>query len=158
MKILFPALLLLASATALAQPARSPQSSMQHEAGVSWICAGIGAEERRVLDELRPQSRLEVLFVTAKRGGYVSDVELALYSGRDAKPLVDVTADGPICLIDAPPGAYRLEARSGGVTRTARATIARAGGRPHRVVFSFPDEPWDGIRASPEEKAQANSP
>lgn len=155
MKTALPALLLLASATALAQPARS---LMTHEAGMSWICAGVGADERRVLDELRPQSRLEVLFVTAKRGGYVSDVQLALYAGRDGKPLVDVAADGPVCLIDAPPGAYRLEARSGGVTRTARATIAKASGRPHRIVFSFPDEPWDGIRASPEEKAQANSP
>lgn len=153
MKTAFPALLILASLTAAAAG-----PVMMRSASVSWICAGVGADERRVLDELRPQVPLEVLFVTAKRGAYVSDAELSLYRDPGTQPLLHVTADGPECLLSAPPGAYRLEASYGGVTRKARATIAKAGGPPRKFVFAFPAEPWDGIRASPEEKAQAAQP
>jgi hypothetical protein len=41
--------------------------------------------------------------------------------------------------------------------RNARAMIARSGG-PHTVVFDVLEEPWDAIRASPEEQAQAALP
>ena len=78
-------------------------------------------------------------------------------SGPHGEPLLHVTADGPICLLDAPGGDYALVATYGGVTRTARAVVAKDG-PARRVVFAFPEEPWDGIRASPEEKAQAARP
>jgi len=71
---------------------------------------------------------------------------------------LQATADGPICLIDAPPGTCRIEASCAGAVRKARTTITKAGGPPHRLVFAFPEEPWDGIRASPEEKRQAAQP
>ena len=151
-KAVLAASLLLAPFAATAQPA------MQRAAGIGWICAGVGTDERRALDALRPQAALEILFVTAKRGSYLAGAELSLYAGRGGQPLLHVGADGPVCLIDAPPGTYRLEATYDGVTRTARATIAKAGAPPRKVVLAFPEEPWDGIRASPEEKAQAAQP
>ena len=138
----------LAAANAGAAPA------MKSESGVAWICGGVGAEERDVLANLGKRANLEVLFVTAKRGAYLSDAELALFADRAAGPLLTVTAEGPTCLIELPPGTYRLEARYEGASRTAKATVA-AGGRRARVVFTFPDEPWDGIRATEEEKRQA---
>jgi hypothetical protein len=152
MKIPFAVLLLATSLSSAAMPA------MQRSGPVSWMCAGVGSDERRALDELRPRVPLEILFVTAKRGAYVSDVELSVYRDGDREPLLRVTADGPECLLAAPPGAYRIDARYGGITRTARATIARAAGPPRKLAFAFPDEPWDGIRASPEEKAEAAKP
>jgi hypothetical protein len=115
----------------------------------------VGADERRELEALRPHARLEVEFVTAKRGGYVAGVDLAVR--RNGELLLHATADGPVCLIDGPPGEYRIEATRDGVQRSARAAIARAGGI-RRVVLAFPEESWDGIRASPEEKAQAAQP
>jgi hypothetical protein len=128
---------------------------MQHEGPLAWICAGVGADERRELEALRPEARLEVEFVTDRRGGYVAGVDLDVQ--RNGELLLHTTADGPLCLIDGPPGEYRIEATRDGVRRTARATIAKAGG-VRRVVLAFPEESWDGIRASPEEKAQAAQP
>lgn len=148
---------LVAMAFALACLAASAQEfAMKRDGAVSWICGGVGADERRAIEALKPQARIEVEFVTAKRGAYLSDVRLAMYDARGERVL-EVAADGPVCLIDAPAGTYRLEARYEGVTRKARSTIAGAA-TPRRVVFAFPGEPWDGIRASPEEKAQAAQP
>jgi len=148
---------LIATACALASLAAAAQElAMKRDGAVSWTCGGVGADERRAIEALKPQARIEVLFVTAKRGGYVSDARLAMYDARGGRVL-DVAADGPVCLIDAPAGRYRLEATYSGVTRKARSTIGNAGA-PRRIVFAFPEEPWDGIRASPEEKAQAAQP
>lgn len=138
-----------------ASGAARAELAMSHQGALSWICAGVGADERRELEALRPGARLEVELVTAKRGGYVAGVDLDVQ--RDGETLLRTTADGPVCLLDGPPGRYRIEATRDGVTRTARATIAKAGAA-RRVVLAFPEESWDGIRASPEEKAQAAQP
>jgi hypothetical protein len=145
------AIALLAAANAGAAPV------MKNEAGVAWICGGIGAEEREALAHLGKRANLEVLFVTAKRGAYLAGAELSLFADRGAGPLLNVKAEGPTCLVELPAGAYRLEARYEGASRSAKATIA-ANGRRARVVFTFPDEPWDGIRATEEEKRQARQP
>ena len=129
--------------------------AMNHAGPLSWICAGVGADERRELDALRPAARLELEFVTAKRGGYLAGVDLIVQ--RNGEPLLHTTTDGPVCLLDGPPGEYRIEATRDGVRRSARATIAKARGM-RRVVLAFPEASWDGIRASPEEKAQAAQP
>lgn len=151
MRLVLPAFALLASFAAY-----GAGFEMQRSGAVSWVCGGVGADERRAIEALRPQARLEVLFVTAKRGAYVSDAELEV-QGAGGESLLHVTADGPVCLLDAPAGTYGLTASSGGATRKARATVTRDGSL-RKVVFAFPEEPWDGIRASPEEKAQAAQP
>jgi hypothetical protein len=48
--------------------------AMTSEAGMRWVCGGVGAEERRELAALEPQANLRLLFVTEKRGGYLADV------------------------------------------------------------------------------------
>lgn len=136
--------------------ASAEELAMKRDGAVSWTCGGVGADERRAIEALKPQARIEVLFVTAKRGGYLSDARLAIYDARGERVL-DVAADGPVCLVDAPAGSYRLEATYAGLTRKASSTTGEAGA-PRRIVFAFPEEPWDGIRASPEEKAQAAQP
>jgi hypothetical protein len=137
-------------------PALGADLALQRSGAVSWVCGGVGSDERRAIESMRREASIEVLFVEGKRGAYVSDAKLRLRA-EGGEPLLDVTADGPVCLIDAPAGRYELAATYGGATRTARASVARDGA-PRRVVFAFPEEPWDGIRASPEEKAQAAQP
>jgi hypothetical protein len=124
---------------------------------VSWVCAGVGSDERRALAPLRSRADVEILFVTARRGAYLAGVDWTL-RGDDGVAILRAMAEGPYCFVDAPPGRYSVEARLGGATRTARANIAREGGKATRVVVAFPDEPWDGVEASPEEKAQAAAP
>jgi hypothetical protein len=55
-------------------------------------------------------------------------------------------------MIAAPPGRYRVEATYGGVKRSVKVAT---GDRQARIALAFPDELWDGIRASDEEKLQA---
>jgi len=127
---------------------------MQESGDARWVCGGVGAEERHALATLKPQANLEVEFVTVKRGGFIADVDVSLYRGKSAEPLLSVKADGPQCLFQLPPGRYRVEATYRDTTRRLNTTVARRAGRPARVVLPFADEPWDGISASLEEKQQ----
>ena len=54
-----------------------------------------------------------------------------------------------MCMISAPAAKYRIEATYGGVKRTAQVA---AGGKTAQVVLRFPEPPWDGTRATDEEK------
>ena len=149
--------LLLAAALAFPAIAAAALPDYHRQGGVGWVCAGVGSDERRTMEALRARADVEILFVSAKRGAYLAGVQWTL-RGPDGVAVLRATADGPFCFVDAPPGRYKVEARLGEVTRTAQASIGRAHGKAARVVVAFPDEPWDGIEASPEEKAQAASP
>lgn len=132
--------------------------AMRESDGLQWVCGGVGADERRALAALNAQANLSLVFVTVKRGGYLADVELSLFDAN-AKPARFTTAtDGPMCLLRLPPGKYRLEASFAGTKRSSAATISADAKQPVRAVFAFPGEPWDGIWASDEEKAQAREP
>jgi hypothetical protein len=142
---------LLAGACALfAGLVMAQDIGMKEEGGIRWACGGAGVEERAALAALRSQANLELLFVTAKRGGYLADVALTVYAA--GKPVLQVNAEGPICELFTPAAKYRIEAVYGGVKRSEEVT---AGAKIARVVFRFPEEPWDGIRASDEEKRGA---
>jgi hypothetical protein len=144
--------LLVTMLAACAGAATAQDIPMKEHAGLRFACGGAGVEERAALAALRPQANVELLFVTAKRGGYLADVEIAVYAADKGAPVLQTTAEGPMCMISAPAAKYRVEATYGGVKRSAQ--IA-AGAKQARVVFGFPDEPWDGIRASDEEKREA---
>ncbi len=146
---------LLFAAALAAAPALSwaDTAGFRREGNIEWACGGVGADERRVLAMLGTQANLEVVMATAQRGGYVAGVELALHAASGTAALWHQPAEGPICFFKVPPGAYRVEARLAGVQRQARVLVAP--GRPTRVVLTFPDEPWDGVSASEEEKRQA---
>ncbi|HEU5178996.1 MAG TPA: hypothetical protein VFU24_16205 [Burkholderiales bacterium] len=148
------AILFAGTLAALTGPAAAQDIGMKDAGGIRWACGGAGVEERAALAALRPQANLELLFVTAKRGGYLADVQVALYAADNSSPVLQVTAEGPMCMIAAPAGLYRVDAEYGGVKRSARVT---AGPKAARVALAFPGEPWDGIKASDEEKHQAGS-
>jgi len=147
--------LLAATLAACAGVATAQDIGMKEYAGLRWACGGAGVEERAALAALRPQANVELLFVSAKRGGYLADVEVSVYAADKFSPILQVTAEGPVCMISAPAAKYRVEATYGGVKRTAQVV---ANTKQARVVFGFPEEPWDGIRASDEEKQQARKP
>jgi hypothetical protein len=149
------ALLLASTLAACTGLAAAQEIGMKEHAGLRWACGGAGVEERAALATLRPQANVELLFVTAKRGGYLADVEVSVYAADKTAPVLQVTAEGPICMISAPAAKYRIEASYGGVKRSAQIAADK---KLARVVFGFPEEPWDGIRASDEEKQQARQP
>ena len=144
----------------LAVPAGAAVESLAlRDAGaLRWVCGGIGADERRSLASISAGTNLEVLFVSAKRGGYLAGAQLVVYGRGVPQPLLRVESTGPVCRIDAPAGEYRLVASLDGVTREKVVRLGRPGHQGARAVMTFPDEPWDGIRASEEEKRQARAP
>ena len=141
--------LLVSSLALCAGFASAEDIAMKEHAGLRFACGGAGVEERTALAALRPQANLEFLFVTAKRGGYLADVEVAVFAADKASPVLQVTAQGPMCMISAPAAKYRIEATYGGVKRSAQVAAAD---KPAQVVFRFPEPPWDGTRATDEER------
>jgi len=144
-------LALAAPLCALAQPI-----TFQRSGDVAWVCGGVGSEERHALDTLRHEAGLELLLVTAPRGAYLAGAQVQIAPVAGGAPLT-LDAEGPTCLVKAPPGRYRIEARYNGTVRSAQARITDRG-KPTRVVLSFPDEQGNGIRATEEEKRQAAAP
>lgn len=134
------------------------QIEWKDEHGVGAACGGVGAEERAALRALESRANLKLLLVTAKRGGYLADVDLALYVQGASAPRLELRAQGPICLFRVPAGNWRIEARRANVLRTTRVPVAPVTGLPLRAVLAFPEETWDGVRASTAEKRQAREP
>jgi hypothetical protein len=144
-------LVLAAPLCALAQPL-----AFRNSGDVAWVCGGVGSDERRALEALRPEAGLELLLVTAPRGAYVAGAQVAIAPVKGGAP-VTLEAEGPTCLLKAPPGRYRIEASYNGTTRSANANVARTG-KAARVVLSFPNDEKEDIRATDEEKREAAAP
>ena len=144
------AIILCAALAASGAAALAQDVALKEQNGLRYACGGVGVEGREALAALRPQANVEFLFVSARRGGYLADVAVTVYAGD--KAVLQVNAEGPMCELAAPPARYRIEAVHGGVKRSQEVS---AGAKTARIVFRFPDEPWDGVRASEEEKAQA---
>lgn len=151
-------ILILAIAAAVVIPTLTQGAPLEwrREPGASWVCGGVGSDERRQINSLERNARLEVRFVTEKRGAYLAGVQWSLVGPGSSTPLVRDTAEGPVCLVEAPPGAYRIEAVHGDARRSTRAVIGKSG--VTRATLAFPGDEGETIRASPEEKAQAAKP
>lgn len=149
-------LLLMVAMAFLSSNAAGAAPRYEGDFGLQWSCGGVGSDERRALAGLG-EAGLELVMVTAKRGAYVAGAEVSLRGTTSKGAQLSGVADGPICLFKLPPGTYRIEALLDGTRREARAVV-KAGGKPTRVVMAFPEKPWDGIRASAEEKRQARAP
>jgi hypothetical protein len=115
--------------------------AMQEQAGVRWVCAGIGIEEREALSALRPQANAELVFVAAPRGEYLSDVLLTVHAGEREEHLLSVRTRGPICLLHLPAGRYRIEASRLGEHRALEFAGGRPDGAPQRTILRFSEEP-----------------
>lgn len=131
---------LVAVALAAASVAVQAQGfAMKNEGGVSWICAGVGLDERKALDALEAQANLKLLLVTSTRGAFVANVPVTLYRAGSRTPTLSVHADGPVCLIDLPAGHYRVEGVYHDTRRGAAVEVRADSKRPARVVLSFPE-------------------
>lgn len=148
-------LIVFCAAAVVCAPVFAQPLAMTASGEAKWVCGGVGAEERRELAALEPEANLGLVFVSAKRGGYFADVAVSVTL---AASTLNIKADGPNCLLRLPTGRYRIEAAFNGVHRTMMATVGDKTGRPAHLAFAFPEEPWDGIKASDEEKRQAKEP
>ncbi|MBY4898054.1 hypothetical protein K6V06_13680 [Cupriavidus sp. AU9028] len=83
---------------------------------ISYACGGIGADEQQALAKRKTPFNLGLLFTEGARGEYLSDVDVRLM--RDDHEVARFRADGPRCLIKAPPGRYNVHATFNGQSRS----------------------------------------
>jgi hypothetical protein len=126
-------LLALAQActVALAQPGPVPAGGAK---GANFICGGIGVDEAQAM---KAQARDHSLMLTfaISTGAYLADVAVRIRDSRGAT-IVDTQCDGPIMLVDLPPGGtYRITAEVNGQER--QKTIATRG-RSTQATFVWP--------------------
>ena len=122
------------SASAAAQPL-----AMQEQAGARWVCGGIGLSEREAFAKLEPQANLKLVFAAGKEGADLANVDVVVSDPAGKKVPLRFTASGPICLIAAPAGSYRVEATYHDAKATAPAAVGKSAGRPGTVVLRFPE-------------------
>ena len=122
------------SAGAGAQPL-----TMQEQAGVRWLCGGIGVSEREAFAKLESQANLKLVFAAGKEGAYLADVGVVVSDPSGKKVPLRFTASGPICLIAAPAGHYRVEATYHDTKASASTALGKAAGHPGTVVLRFPE-------------------
>ena len=119
---------------------------------IGWACGGIGQEERQAIKSLESKANTVVLFVAGARGTLIADIALRVISASDATLGLEISADGPLCVLKLPAGQWKIEARHGQTTRTQDLVVkAQDAGAPRRIQFAFPEESTDSPRASPGE-------
>ncbi|QHI99026.1 carboxypeptidase regulatory-like domain-containing protein [Xylophilus rhododendri] len=104
----------------------------QSPADVKYRCGGIGSDESTQMREEMKSHPLSLLFAKPD-GDYLADVQVSL-SDTQGKPLQEWKASGPVCLVDLPPGRYKVSARSGDTSRDREVNV---GATPVRLDFRF---------------------
>ena len=129
-------LLTLASlAVALGLPVAAHAKAAE---GGSLICGGVGSDERRAMAGEAEGANLSLENFTSG-GAYLADVDVVLAPERPGAPGFAFKADGPLCYLQVPAGAYRIEATHEGRRRTARAEVAEAPRKPTHITLAFPE-------------------
>ena len=143
---------IILAAALVAAASSSSAIEVNATGSAQYVCGGAGEQERIQLKGFQAESSAELLFVTAKRGGYLADVDFVV---RDQKggTVLQGRADGPKCLLTVPAGRYRVEASYQGSKRSANFQAAKSPGNPIRTVLTFPEDRGETIAASAEEKA-----
>lgn len=82
---------------------------------ISYICGGVAQDEQEALKAEARNYNLSLLFTQGPRGEYLADVDVKLT--RHGQEVASFRADGPRCLIKAPPASYNIIATYEGTTK-----------------------------------------
>ena len=108
---------------------------------IDVLCGGMASEEvERVRKEVRAAS-IVLEFYSGTKGNYVADVDVLFTPVGAALEPFGIVTSGPHCLVELPPGEYRVDTWFNGNQRSTRATIPATRGSPVRVTLGFPEEP-----------------
>lgn len=82
---------------------------------IRYVCGGVAEDEQQALNAEARNYNLSLLFTQGPRGEYLADVDVQLT--RHGKEVASFRADGPRCLIKAPPASYNVIATYQGTTK-----------------------------------------
>ena len=105
------AMLLFAGASTALGNNLTPQTAGQ----ISYVCGGVAQDEQQALNAEARNYNLSLLFTQGPRGEYLADVDVQIT--RHGKEVASFRADGPRCLIKAPPASYNVIATYQGTTK-----------------------------------------
>jgi hypothetical protein len=129
--LLLAALLLAPAGAALANPLET----------VDVLCAADVIEERARLASEVLGASISLEFTVAGRGPYLADVDVLFTPIAAPIGAFGIVANGPVCLLQLPPGQYRIDTWFNGHARSTRATIVAGAVAPLRVAVEFPEDP-----------------
>ena len=129
------AILLLAATTgtgALAQPA--PASLRAY--GIDYLNGGVGTVEADRMRQVSTEYPVQMRFAERNQGAdeFVADVRLRVID-EHGRTLVDLPNQGPIFLLQVPPGAYTVEAEHQSEVKTQRFDVTP--GHHDRLGFEW---------------------
>ena len=104
--------LTLAAAAVHAQLVAVTLPAMKGEGAARYACGGIGSDESTAMRAAMRQHPLSLLFTT-RSGDYLADIDVTIKQAGGATALT-LRADGPMCMIDLPPGRYTVQVAAAG--------------------------------------------
>lgn len=116
----------LSSAALHAQEAPTALPPPQYHGSIVYVTGGIGSDETAAFRRVRSKYSLSLNFSASTpegRAAFVSDVQVVIRDQSDSNTVLNITSDGPFCLIQLPAGSYTLHSTYEGVTQTRQITI-----------------------------------
>lgn len=90
--------------------------------GLRYYSGGVGLDEREAVNRQFGHYGLRIE-VAEKSGAYIVDVGIRL-SDASGRSLLEVHMDGPVLLVDVPPGTYRIDASYGAQQQSRKVTVS----------------------------------
>lgn len=119
-------------ATATAIPGGPPE--VKTSGNVRYVSGGIGQTEEAAMHEMAPHYSLNLLFATRK-GRYMSGVEVNV-TKANGENVLSTISDGPMLLVDLPPGLYTVEVAAEGKSFSRKVKLGK--GQHRQVVLRWP--------------------
>lgn len=104
------------------------------KSGPAYVVGGVGIDQREVLNKQYGHYSLRVE-VAEKGGAYTADVQIIITDQR-GRSVMEVFMDGPVLLVDLPPGLYNVEGRQ--YSRQQSRAVTVNAGRQTKTTLIFP--------------------
>ena len=107
---------------------------------VDVLCGGEAVEERARLAREVVGATLSLEFAVTAAGIPLADVDVLFTPVSAPIEAFGIVANGAVCLLQLPPGQYRIDTWFNGHARSTRTTISANGIAPVRVAVEFPED------------------
>ena len=130
------ALALMLAATVGSSALAQTGSTSARYPGTDYLNGGIGTEQADRMRAMSADFPVQMTFAERNQGSdeFVADVHLRV-TDESGRTVIDLPSQGPIFLLQVPPGSYTVEAEHDGTVKTQRFDVAA--GRHDRLGFEW---------------------
>lgn len=105
--------------------------------GVNYLSGGVGQDEAQAVESAAKDYSLMLTFAIQKTGKYLADVNVKI-EDKIGKTVLDTIADGPMLLVQLPPGQYEINAASD--DRQVTKTVQISANSTTKETLYWPDD------------------